>query len=96
MKVRVTILVLLVAAVMLTVVGSALATDLTGVVTAVNMEKSTITIAAEKMNVSFDCETGSLLKGINVGDTVKVQYSEENGKKLATTVVRMAPMAPMK
>jgi Cu/Ag efflux protein CusF len=96
MKVRVTILVLLVAAVMLTVVGSALAMEMTGVVTAVDMEKSTVTINAEKMNVSFDCETGSLLKGINVGDTVKLKYTEENGKKLATAVTRVAPMAPMK
>jgi len=44
------------------------------------------------MNVSFDCETGTLLKGINVGDTVTVQYTEAGGKKLATNVTRMAPM----
>ncbi len=78
--------------VLLIFVGVALAMEMTGEVTAVDVEKSTITIAAEKMNVSFDCETGTLLKGINVGDTVTVQYTEAGGKKLATNVTRMAPM----
>jgi len=78
--------------VLLTFIGVALAMEMTGEVTAVDVEKSTITIAAEKMNVSFDCETGTLLKGINVGDSVTVQYTESGGKKLATSVTRMAPM----
>lgn len=78
--------------VLLTFVGVALAAEMSGVVTAVDIEKSTITLATEKMNVSFDCETGSLLKGIKVGDTVTLKYTEEGGKKLATSVTRMAPM----
>jgi hypothetical protein len=78
--------------VLLTFVGVALAAEMSGVVTAVDVEKSTITLATEKMNVSFDCETGSLLKGIKVGDTVTLKYTEEGGKKLATSVTRMAPM----
>jgi Cu/Ag efflux protein CusF len=92
MKVRARTLVLLVAVVVLAVVGAAHAMEMSGVVTAVNVEKSTMTLKSEEMAVSFDCETGSLLKGIKVGDTVTVQYSEEGGKKLATSVTRMAPM----
>ncbi len=48
--------------VLLTFAGVALAAEMLGVVTAVDVEKSTITLATEKMNVSFDCETGSLLR----------------------------------
>jgi len=92
MKVRATTLVLLVAAIVLVFAGTVLAMEMSGVVTAVNVEKSTISLKSEEMAVSFDCETGSLLKGIKVGDTVTVQYSEEGGKKLATSVTRMAPM----
>jgi Cu/Ag efflux protein CusF len=82
----------LIVLVLLAFVGVALAAEMTGVVTAVDVEKSTITMKSEKMAVSFDCETGSLLKGIKAGDTVTVQYTEEGGKKLATSVTRMAPM----
>lgn len=83
---------LMIAAVVLAFAGAALAKEMSGVVTAVDVEKSTIAIKAESMAVSFDCETGSLLKGIKVGDTVKVQYAEEGGRKLATSVTRITPM----
>ncbi len=92
MKVSSTIVFLLVAAIVLAFAASAIAMEMSGVVTAVDVGKSTITLKSEKMAVSFDCETGSLLKGIKAGDTVKVQYTEEGGKKLATGVTRMAPM----
>ena len=78
--------------VLLTFIGVVLAAEMSGVVTAVDVEKSTITLQTEKVNVSFDCETGTLLKGIKVGDTVTLKYTEEGGKKLATSVTRMAPM----
>jgi Cu/Ag efflux protein CusF len=91
MKVRTAILFLFVAAVVLAFAGPAIAMEMSGVVTAVDVEKSTITLKSEKMAVSFDCETGSLLRDIKVGDTVTVQYTEEGGKKLATGVARMAP-----
>lgn len=96
MKLRTTTLILFVAVVMFLVVGSALAMEISGVVTAVDVEKSTITIENEKMNVSFDCETGTLLQGIRVGDIVTLKYTDEGGKKLATSITRMAPLAPVK
>ena len=77
---------------LLTFVGVALAAEMSGVVTAVDIGKSTITLDSGKMNVSFDCEIGSLLKDIKVGDMVTLKYTEENGKKLATSVTRMVPM----
>jgi len=91
MKVRAAILFPLVAAVVLAFAGPALAMEMSGVVTAVDVEKSTITLKSEKMPVSFDCETGSMVKDIKVGDTVTVQFTEEGGKKLATSVTRLAP-----
>jgi len=81
---------LLVAAVVLALAGAAAAKELSGVVTAVDVEKSVLTLKTGKMNVSVDCETGSLLKGIKVGDTVTVVYTEEGGRKLATSVTRKA------
>jgi Cu/Ag efflux protein CusF len=92
MKFRTATLVLFVAIVMMVIVAPALAMEMTGVVTAVDVEKSSITLKTEKMDVSMDCEIGSLLKDIKEGDTVTVQYSEEGGKKLATSVTRVAPM----
>src|SRR5271169_3666706 len=85
-------LLFLIVFIILTFVCVALAAEMSGVVTAVDIEKSTITLESGKMNVSFDCETGSLLKGIKVGDTVTLKYTEENGKKLATSVTRVASM----
>ena len=82
---------LIIAAVVVTFAGVALAMEASGVVTAVNVEKSTITLKSETMAVSFDCESGSLLKGIKAGDRVTVTYTEEGGRKLATSVTRVAP-----
>lgn len=84
--------ILLVIAVTVVFAASVFAMEMSGVVTAIDVEKSTITLKTEKMDVSVDCETGSLLKGIKVGDSVTVQYREEGGKKLATRVTRIAPM----
>jgi len=84
-------LVMAIVAVVMMFSSEARAAEVTGTVTAVNIEKSTITLKSETMSVSFDCETGSLLKGIKAGDTVTVQYTDEGGRKLATKVTRMAP-----
>jgi hypothetical protein len=82
---------LVTAAVVVSFAGVALALEASGVVTAVNVEKSMITLKSETMAVSYDCETGSLLKGIKVGDWVTVKYTEEGGRKLATSVTRVSP-----
>ncbi|HUI45057.1 MAG TPA: hypothetical protein VL122_03560 [Nitrospirota bacterium] len=93
MKARAATSFLLGAALVLAFVCPALAREASGVVTAVDVEKSTITLNSDKMAVSFDCETGSILKDIKVGDTVTVQYTEAGGKKLATSVTRRAPQS---
>ena len=85
-------IILLVGAVIVALAGAAAAKELSGVVTAVDVEKSVLTLKTGKLSVSVDCETGSLLKGIKVGDTVTVLYTEEGGRKLATSVTRKAPV----
>ena len=81
--------VLVIAVVLLTFVGAALAAEMSGVVTGVDVEKSTLMMKSEKMDVSVDCEVGSLLKDVKVGDQVTVEYKESGGKKIATKVIPM-------
>lgn len=81
--------------VLLTFVGVALAAELSGEVTAVNAAKGTLTLKSGTVEAGFDCETGSLIKDVKVGDHVTVQYKEEGGKKIATKVAPMKKAAPV-
>jgi hypothetical protein len=81
--------------VLLTFVGVAVAADLSGEVTAVNAAKGTLTLKSGTVEAGFDCETGSLIKDVKVGDQVTVQYKEEGGKKIATKVTPMKKKAPV-
>lgn len=74
--------------VLLVVVGVALAVEkeMSGEVTAVDAAKGTLTLKSGSVEAGFDCETGSLIKDVKVGDKVTVQYKEEGGKKKATKV----------
>jgi len=78
----------LVGFVLLVVVGVALAVEkeMSGEVTAVDAAKGTLTLKSGSVEAGFDCETGSLIKDVKVGDKVTVQYKEEGGKKKATKV----------
>jgi hypothetical protein len=80
---------LLIAFVLLTFVGVALAAEMSGEVTAVDAAKGTLELKTGKVEARFDCETGSLIKDVKVGDQVTVQYKEEGGKKIATKVTPM-------
>ena len=85
------VLLLLVVALMLVAfAGAAFALEMTGKVTAVDTTKGTLTIQNEKVETPFDCETGSMIKDIKVGDMVKVEYKEVGGKKKATMVMPAA------
>jgi hypothetical protein len=75
--------------VLLTFVGVALAAEMSGEVTAVDAAKGTLTLKSGAVDAGFDCETGSLIKDVKVGDHVTVQYKEEGGKKKATSVTQM-------
>ncbi len=72
--------------VLLTFVGVALAAEMSGEVTAVDVAKGNLTLKTGTVEAGFDCETGSLIKDVKVGDQVIVQYKEEGGKKKATKV----------
>jgi hypothetical protein len=66
--------------------GAAVAAEITGTVTAVDAQKRVLTIQNENIETGFDCETGSMISGVKVGDMVKVEYTEAGGKKKATSV----------
>jgi len=84
MKRSVTILIIVF--VLLTFAGAALAAEMSGEVTAVDVAKGTLELKTGKVEANFDCETGSLIKDVKVGDHVTVQYKEAGGKKIATKV----------
>lgn len=69
--------------------GAALAMEMTGQVTAADHAKGTLMIKHEKIDVGFDCEQGSLMKDVKVGDSVTVEYKEVGGKKKATKITPM-------
>jgi len=77
--------------VLLTFVAVALAAEkeMSGEVTAVDAAKGTLTLKSGSVDAGFDCETGSLIKDVKVGDYVTVQYKEERGKNKATKVTPM-------
>jgi len=77
--------------VLLTFVGVALAMEkeMSGEVTAVDAAKGTLTLKSGSVETGVDCETGSLIKDVKVGDQVTVQYTEAGGKKKATKVTPM-------
>jgi hypothetical protein len=85
MKVSATIL--LIAFMLLTFAGVALAKDMSGEVTALDVAKGTLTLKSGTVEVGFDCEEGSMIKDVKVGDQVTVEYKEEGGKKMATKVI---------
>ena len=88
MKVASSVLVII-AVVLLAFVGVALAAEMSGTVTAVNAEKNTLTLKSQTMDASYDCEEGSMLKSVKVGDDVTVEYKETGGKKIATKITPM-------
>jgi Cu/Ag efflux protein CusF len=87
MKKMVVILILVAAC--LAAAGAAFALEMSGTVTAVDTAKNTLTLKGEKVEAGFDCETGTLLTGIKVGDQVTVQYDEVGQKKRATKITPM-------
>ena len=76
-----------IAFVLLTFVGVAVAKEMSGEVTAVDAAKGTLTLKSGTVEAPFDCETGSMIKDVKVGDKVTVQYMEKDGKKIATKVM---------
>lgn len=86
-------LVFLVVVILLTFVGAAFASEMSGTVTAVDAGKGSLTLKSQTFETSFDCETGSISKGVKVGDQVTVEYKEVGGKKKATKVTPKKPKA---
>ena len=74
-------------------VGVALALEMSGDVTAVDAAKGTLSLKSGTVDTGFDCETGSLIKDVKVGDKVTVEYKEVGGKMKATKVTPMKKKA---
>ncbi len=85
---------LLIAAVLLVFAGAAAAVEVSGEVTAVDVETGVLTLKSGSVEVGFDCEAGSLIKDVKVGDLVTVVYKEAGGKKVATKVTPKKMKAP--
>jgi hypothetical protein len=83
---RATALFFVIAFVLLTFIGVAVAKEMSGEVIAVDAAKGTLTLKSGTVEAPFDCETGSLIKDVKVGDQVKVKYKEKDGKKVVTKV----------
>lgn len=81
--------------VLLAFVGVALAAELSGEVTAVDAAKGVLKLKTGSVEAAVDCETGSIIKDVKVGDKVTVEYKEENGKKKAVKVTPMKKKAPV-
>ena len=77
---------LMIAFMLATFIGVAVAEEMSGEVTAVDTMKGTLTLKSETVDVGFDCEEGSLVKDVKVGDHVTVEYKEVDGKKTVTKV----------
>jgi Cu/Ag efflux protein CusF len=78
--------VVLIAFILLSFAGAALAGEMSGEVVAVDAAKGALALKSGSVTAGFDCEKGSLIKEVKVGDKVTVQYKEEGGKKIATKV----------
>ena len=83
---KATMSVLMIAFVLLTFIGVAVAEEMSGEVIAVDLMKGTLTLKSGTVDAGFDCEEGSLVKDVKVGDQVTVEYKEVGGKKIATKV----------
>ncbi len=86
---RRTVAVLMAVFLVFVVAGAALAAEMSGEVKAVDAAKGVLKLSTGSMEVAFDCETGSVVKDVKVGDKVTVEYMEHGGKKMATKVSPM-------
>ncbi len=87
-------IVLFIGFILLAFAGAALAKEMSGEVTAVDAAKGTLALKSGTVEAQFDCETGSLIKDVKVGDKVTVEYKEQDGKKIVTKVTPMKGMTP--
>lgn len=77
---------LVISFVLLTFVGVAVAKEMSGEVMAVDAAKGTLTLKSGTVEAPFDCESGSMIKDVKVGDQVTVMYKVKDGKKIVTKV----------
>jgi hypothetical protein len=77
---------LIISFVLLAFVGIAVAEEMSGEVVAVDVMKGTLTLKSGTVDAAFDCEEGSMIKDVKVGDQVTIEYKKAGDKKIATKV----------
>jgi ABC-type molybdate transport system substrate-binding protein len=77
--------VLVVVFLVLGVAGAVLAAEMSGAVKAVDTTKGVLTLTSGSLEVPFDCEQ-PMMANVKVGDKVTVEYTEKDGKKVATKI----------
>ncbi len=87
-------IVLLIGVLILAFAGPAVAAEMSGQVIAVDAAKGTLVLKSGSVEAGFDCEKGSLIKDVKVGEKVTVEYKEQGGKKIATKVKPMRAKVP--
>jgi hypothetical protein len=92
---RTTVSVLMVVFLVFVVAGAALAAEMSGEVKAVDAAKGVLKLSSGSKEAAFDCETGSVIKDVKVGDKVTVEYTEKDGKKMVTKVSAQKAKAPV-
>ncbi|MCG6552386.1 MAG: hypothetical protein L7F77_08665 [Candidatus Magnetominusculus sp. LBB02] len=61
---------------------------ITGEVWQIDKAKGMLSVKNQKIEVGFSCD-GSMMKGIDKGDYVKVEYSVKDGSSKAASIVKM-------
>jgi hypothetical protein len=67
-------------------IGTVFAKEWGGSVTAVDMEKGSLSLRNGKEIVEFECAPGTLKKQVRKGCDVTVEYTDEAGKKKVTKI----------
>jgi hypothetical protein len=70
-----------IAFVLLALVGVALAAEMDGEVIAVDAAKGILTLKSGTVEVGFDCETGSMIKDVKVGDNNQQRMAKRYNKR---------------
>ncbi|HTF99663.1 MAG TPA: DUF1344 domain-containing protein [Nitrospirota bacterium] len=83
----------LIAVVVIALAGVVVAAEMSGDVKAVDPVKGNLTLSSGTINVGFDCEKGSLISDVKVGDKVTVVYTEKDGKKIVSEVKKQKKKA---
>ncbi len=88
-------MVLLAGFVIIVFAGVVIADEMSGEVTAVDPVQGTLTLKSDAAEASFNCDA-SLVRNVQVGDMVMVEYRDEGGKKIVAKITPLQKKSPSK